>query len=177
MENASKAILIAGGILIAVIIIGVLAYSFFSTSGYFREEQIAEKAEQLTAFNQQFESYHRKLLRGADVISILNKVIDHNKKYEDEANSEMKAEFEMKEAAVYQKDSNGKNQKVNTVSFEVGRIYNQNAINEIKQSKEAFDDFKRRIFDCTEIKYNKQTGRVNYIKFVERKLDNYGDDY
>lgn len=177
MENASKAILIAGGILMAVIIMSVLVYSFGSMNGYFNEEQIGEKAEQLTAFNQQYESYHRKLLRGADVVSILNKVVDHNKKYVDVANYEIKAEFQMKESAVYQKDDGGKNQKLDKVIFKVGQVYDQNTISEIKQSKEAFDDFKRRIFDCTEIKYNQQTGRVNYIKFVERKLDNYAEDY
>lgn len=166
MENASKALLIAGGILIAVILIAILVYSFGSMNGYFNEEQIQEKAEQLTAFNQQFESYHRNLLRGSDVVSVLNKVIDHNKKYEDVENYEMKAEFEMKEPVVY-----------GSVNLKVGQVYNQNTINEIKQTKDAFDDFKRRIFDCTEIKYNQKTGRVNYIKFVERKVDNYENDY
>ncbi|MCI8482663.1 MAG: hypothetical protein HFJ27_06470 [Clostridia bacterium] len=110
MENAAKALLIAGGILIAVLLIGLLVYSFGSMNGYFEEQQQTEKTEQLTAFNQQFESYNRKLLRGTDVVSILNKVLDNNKKYEYEDNYTIIAEFEMKEAVTYKKSNNTRKQ-------------------------------------------------------------------
>ena len=78
MENASKALLMAGGILIAVLIIGVLIYSFGTMSGYFSAEQDIEAAQQLKIFNDQYESYNRKLLRGTDVISVMNKAININ---------------------------------------------------------------------------------------------------
>ena len=113
------------------------------------------------------------------MISVVNKVLDNNKKYEKtEPNYMMTVEFEMKEGFVYKKDNaTGKNEKVDNVTFKVGQTYNQNSINEIKQSTDAFNDFKRRIFDCVEVKYHKTTGRVNYMKFIERKMNNYEIDY
>ncbi len=179
MENASKALLIAGGILIALLIIGLLVYSFGSMSGYFASEEAKEEAEQLEAFNKQYEAYHKKLLRGTEVISVVNKVLDNNKKYENtEPNYMMTVEFEMKEGFVYKKDNTtGTNKKVDNVTFKVGQTYNQNSLIEIKQSTDAFNDFKRRVFDCVDVKYHKTTGRVNYMKFVERKMNNYEIDY
>lgn len=175
MENASKALLMAGGILIAVLIIGLLVYSFGSMGGYFDTENAKEEAEQLKIFNDQYEVYNRKLLRGVDVISVINKVLDNNQRYGpdeyDEPNYLMKVEFKMIEGFVYKKDATGKNQKVEDVTFKVNELYNQESIEEIKQSTEAFNDFKRRVFDCKEIRYNKETGRVNYLRFEERKID------
>ncbi len=179
MENASKALLMAGGILIALLIIALLVYSFGSMNSYFTEDEKEQEAEQLEVFNKQYEAYHKKLLRGTEVISVVNKVLDNNKKYEKtEPNYMMTVEFEMKEGFVYKKDNaTGKNEKVDNVTFKVGQTYNQNSINEIKQSTDAFNDFKRRIFDCVEVKYHKTTGRVNYMKFIERKMNNYEIDY
>lgn len=159
MENASKALLMAGGVLIAVLIIALLVYSFGSMSGYFKEEREVEKTEQLTAFNNQFESYNRKLLRGTDVVSVINKVLDNNKRYEDEEEYKMSMEFEMVEAT--------------DAFFKVGERYNENSFGKIKNNSEAFTDFKRRVFDCIDVQYNKTTGRVNYMRFKERKLNNY----
>lgn len=171
MENASKALTIAGGILIAILIIAALMTMFGSSSGMFRAEQDKKEIEQVVAFNNQYESYNKKLLRGTDVISVINKVIDNNKKYGvngyNEPNYIMNVEFEMKEALVYTTDGIS-----NDSSFKVGQKYDINSFSTIKSNQELFTDFKRRIFDCVSVKYNNTTGRVNYMLFVERKLTN-----
>lgn len=170
MENASKALLMAGAVLIALLIIAVLLYTFGNMSEYFNTEDNLEKTEQLTAFNKQYEAYNRKLLRGTDVISVINKAIDNNKKYGSSGSNELdflvNIEFEMKESLVYTKEGTSSN-----VSFKVGQKYNIASFSSIKQNKEAFDDFKRRIFDCQQVDYHKTTGRVNYIYFIERKME------
>ena len=173
MENASKALIMAGGILIAVLLIGVLMYSFSTTNEFYSTEQQTEEAQQLAAFNNQFEAYNRKLLRGTDVVSVINKAIDNNTKYGvygyNEPNYLMNVEFEMKEAIVYTKAGTaGRN-------FKVGERYNISSFNSIKNNEDAFTDFKRRIFDCESVGYNTTTGRVNYMLFVERKMTN--DEY
>lgn len=81
MENASKALIIAGGILISILILSVLVYSFGNISQYFSSEEKVQQTEQLTTFNNQYESYNKKLLRGTDVISVINKAKDNNTKY------------------------------------------------------------------------------------------------
>lgn len=160
MENASKALVMAGGILIALLIIGLLVYSFGTISGYFSSEQDVEAAEQLKVFNDQYESYNRKLLRGTDVISVMNKVLDNNDKYGingyDEPDYIMKAEFILSEEIG---------------GLQVGKTYNVETIQTIRNDEESFTEFKRKVFDCIRLQYNKTTGRVNYMLFEERQID------
>ncbi len=171
MENASKALLIAGEILIAILLLGVLVYGYNNLSYFMEDKQTDTQRQQLTAFNKQYESYNRKLLRGVDVISVMNKAISNNTKYEGESYYNIDVTFEMAEACVYYKDSKNGIQKREGV-FEVGTIYKMEEFSsKIPAGSEAFTDFKRRVFDCTEIKYNSTSGRVNYMHFKERKLE------
>ena len=80
MENASKALVIAGGILLAMLTISLLflLLSNINSSKMTEEEKLA--AKQLQEFNQQWEAYNKKVLYGTDVISVVNKAIDNNSK-------------------------------------------------------------------------------------------------
>ncbi len=165
MENASKALMIAGGVLIAVIIITLLVYMFSSMSNIFKSEDEIKKVEEIEAYNKEYESYNKKLLRGADIISLLNKAISNNKKYDNLDEYRMQIEFIMKEEIIYTKTG-----KSNTGKFEVGKTYNIESFENIRNNREAFNDFKRRVFDCTGTEYNK-LGRICKMKFTERKVD------
>lgn len=81
MENASKALLIAGGVLIALIIITMFIMMFSRISNINKEQEEQTKIEQLNAFNMAFEAYGKKVMYGADVITLINKVAENNKKY------------------------------------------------------------------------------------------------
>ena len=63
MENASKALLIAGGVLIAML-------NIVNSNQKTREKALA--TEQLAEFNQKYESYNKKALRGTDIITLKN---------------------------------------------------------------------------------------------------------
>lgn len=169
MENASKALIMAGEILIGILVISLLVYGYTNIRSLNKEEQGGIKAEQLAAFNKEYESYNRKLIRGVDVISVINKVIDNNQKYEYDDYT-INIQFKMAEAMVFKKD--GKTSS--TVTFDTNKIYNINDFNTIKNNEDAFTDFKRRIFDCKEIRYNKDNGRINYMRFEERKMTENG---
>ena len=81
MENASKALLMAGGILIALLIIGALLLMFNQIGDYEKGQQSNEKTSQLAQFNSDFERYtDDNGINGTDIISLINKVIDYNKK-------------------------------------------------------------------------------------------------
>lgn len=81
MENASKALLMAGGILIALLIIGALVLMFNQIGDYEKGQQSNEKNSQLAQFNLDFERYmDDKGITGADIISLINKVNDYNNK-------------------------------------------------------------------------------------------------
>ena len=80
MENASKALLMAGGILIALLVIGELLLMFNQLSEYQSSSSELVETEQLAKFNEQFTQYERDDLLGTELISLANKVVDYNKK-------------------------------------------------------------------------------------------------
>ena len=80
MENASTALLIAASVLIALLIIGALTLMFNNLTRYQNVGTDNEKEAQVVEFNNQFETYNRKNVRGSDIYSIFNRVIDYNKR-------------------------------------------------------------------------------------------------
>jgi hypothetical protein len=82
MENASKALLMAAGVLIGMMVLSLMVYlfiSFGSTSQEIREEQ-AQK--QLNQFNTQFTSYVGKNNTIYDVVTAANLATKNNIYYE-----------------------------------------------------------------------------------------------
>lgn len=81
MENASKALIMAGGILIAILVIGALMLMFNQIGNYEKAQTSNVKNSQLAQFNMDFERYtDDNGITGADIISIINKVTDYNRK-------------------------------------------------------------------------------------------------
>ena len=84
MENAAKALLIAAGVLIGLILISMMVISHREISSYYEEKEQAEISEQVHKFNMQFAPYDRENVRGTDLISLVNKIIDYNQLQEDD---------------------------------------------------------------------------------------------
>ena len=81
MENASKALIMAGGILIAILVIGALMLMFNQIGSYEKAQTSNVKNSQLAQFNMDFERYtDDNGITGADLVSLANKIIDYNKK-------------------------------------------------------------------------------------------------
>ena len=81
MENATKALLIAGGVLIAIIILSMLLMMYNKISEIKNAQEEEKETQQLVAFNSQFEAYNKKLMYGTDVKTLINKVLENNEKY------------------------------------------------------------------------------------------------
>ncbi len=87
MENASKALVIAGGILIALMILSILVYVFISISDFEGAQDRNTLTKQLDEFNKSYEAYNKSRMYGVDVISVVNKATENNEKYpEDKVN-------------------------------------------------------------------------------------------
>lgn len=80
MENASKALIMAGEILIGLLVLGALLLMFNELSAYRRSETEVTSDEQLAKFNSQFTQYLRNDLKGVDLISLVNRVVDYNRR-------------------------------------------------------------------------------------------------
>lgn len=78
MENASKALLMAGGVLIAILILTLIIYMGTTIRGLAKSQDNKALAEQTAEFNAQYEAYNKTVMYGTDVITVVNKAIDYN---------------------------------------------------------------------------------------------------
>ena len=78
MENISKALLIAAGMLILIMILSLLVIGYQQISAYYSRQHDATMVEQTIEFNKRFENYNRNDVRGNELISLMNRVIDYN---------------------------------------------------------------------------------------------------
>ncbi len=79
MENVSKALMMAGGLLISIMVISLIVILWGRLSSYFTENSKTTTVEQDAEFNAQFENYNKKSIRGNELISVMNKIIDYNR--------------------------------------------------------------------------------------------------
>ena len=100
MENASKALIMAGSVLVSVLIIGLLVTMFNNLSNTKSTEQEAAETESITQFNARYEAYNRKMLYGTDIISLANLVKD-DEKYNADGYSGIKVQITIKKMTNY----------------------------------------------------------------------------
>ncbi len=77
MENASKAIILAGGILVGVIILSLLVLVFRPMGDIYTQEGESLSAEQLEKYNRQFNTFDKSLY-GSEILSLKNLLEDYN---------------------------------------------------------------------------------------------------
>ena len=71
MENASKALLMAAEVLMAILVLTLFIFMINNLTGYFLEDTAAKKEEQLVKFNSAYSSYNRDDVRGTEILSLL----------------------------------------------------------------------------------------------------------
>ena len=82
MENASKALIIAGAILISILIISLGVIIYQQAAGVINNNAMSEV--EVTQFNEPFLSYTGSNVRGANVNALLNKIQSNNSTYADD---------------------------------------------------------------------------------------------
>lgn len=78
MENASKALIIAGSVLLAMLIIGTLIFMFTNLSNLKQIEADSSTVQKLEEYNRQIELYNKANLYGSEVLSLANLIEDYN---------------------------------------------------------------------------------------------------
>jgi len=128
MENAVKALLIASGVLVGILIISLAVLGHRRISDYYSAKEEAIQFEQLTAFNKQYTPYHRNNVRGSDLLSLINKITDFNKlKDEEEIKISIYIPNNTETQMIYYNYSRNKDTKL----ILLGTTYTQNTINTI----------------------------------------------
>ncbi len=84
MENASKALLIAGAILICILLIGVGMLVFNSTQGLTDEATRQGESQAIEAFNSQFTTFEKDKQSGSNVKALMNKIKVNNSQLDED---------------------------------------------------------------------------------------------
>lgn len=92
MENAVKALEMAAGVLLALIILGALVFAYQNLSEEKQIQADVEAEKQATDFNSQYEEYNKNGLYGNELLSLANKMVNYNIK---EAEAKGYAEINM----------------------------------------------------------------------------------
>ena len=197
MENASKALMIAGGVLLAVLILSVLIYVYSHIQSVERSKAEVLKAEELSKFNREFESYNKNSMYGTDIISVINKAILYNDKYGNMININLITLTNFQTTVIeWITNDKGKNeQKSNytTTVLEENQNFDLNSSvlksfissDDKKKTEYSYDsngnrittetvpaiyEFKKAKFQCTEVKYDSNSGRVSSMSFKQVQI-------
>ena len=87
MENASKALIIAGAILLAILIISLGIMIYRQASGVVDSNAMDEVA--VSSFNQKFQQYEGENIRGTNVNALINTVIQNNLTYKGDSSKQV----------------------------------------------------------------------------------------
>ena len=80
MENASKALLMAGGMLLAILLVTLLVYAWGMFSEYQNAKADLAEIEDTAKFNEQLSQYDRDDVDGYTLLSLINRIIDYNER-------------------------------------------------------------------------------------------------
>lgn len=168
MENASRALVIAGGVLLSLIIIGVVMFAYRGITSLQKEKDISLSNEQVSKINEQIEKYTKKsVIYGSEVLSICNAIEDYSRKY---------PESEGKITAIIKIKADGKND----VELFFKDEYNDEQYNSTQRLKGDYDSAIETRDDKGKISMS--NGKTieelyNFLKTDSQKLDSYYDLY
>ena len=81
MDNASKALILAGGFLIGVLVISISVYILNTYRQFYSENMMTLNSYQVSAFNSYFTKY-KDTISGVDAFNILSRVSEINSDFE-----------------------------------------------------------------------------------------------
>ena len=117
MENASKALIIAGGVLISIIVISAFVLGMGAVADFQESRSNAEVEQQTLEFNNLYESYNRKNIRENDIISLMNRVVDYNTRKPADGYTEMQVSFTISDDIRERLTFDGTNRLVTTGTY------------------------------------------------------------
>ena len=119
MENASKALIIAGAILISILIISLGVIIYQQAAGVVNNNSMSEL--EVTQFNEPFESYVGKNVRGANVNALISKVTASNSTYQGDDSKMVTITGDVKVTPKKTTDADGA--KYTVVKAQTGKTY------------------------------------------------------
>ena len=180
MENASKALMMAGGVLIAVMVISFIVFILRKGGAMSAEYDTHMSDQELARFNGQFEIYDKDDNTIFDVITVANLAYDINKKANWDEQAGVKVVLTIPTGSSYagsyymlttKKNNNvlsrscfWKSEELNNNS--VQNMYENGFIAE-NSEQDGTDKYIYK-FECTNMGYNSITGKVDNVEFKRK---------
>ncbi len=189
MENASKALIIAGSVLIAMLVLSILVWGWNRVSKYYQAEENVESVQQLYQKNKELESYNKQIIRGYELRSLYNLMSDMNERYSEEKGFKpITAKIQLNkngDIIGYIKDVDYKFESDTVKENKTKYLWNTKSdlktfMNEFffrtGREKDFLKIFNESYFKCDKVIYNGElsdeagngTGRVQSFEFSER---------
>lgn len=226
MENASKALIIAGSVLMAVLVIGALMIMYNQIADIEQTKTDNDELSKMEDYSKKFEEYNGTIY-GSELFSLANLQDDYTKRYKQEdgytkiminveinksisgssyfqagnndinkiftdknkiekdiTNFENKNKFKGKTVKYYSQLTIRKIADIYGVGFSSDDLESDveekirqsggeakkvlEAIDEYKNIKSIYTEFKNKRFKCTNISYNQYNGRIESMNFKEK---------
>ena len=113
MENASKALIIAGAILLAILIISLGIMIYNQASGVVDSNAMDEV--EVTSFNEKFRQYEGQNIRGANIKALINSIAQNNLSNQGDESKQVEL--------VFDRTSKGKITSSNGITVQTGKSY------------------------------------------------------
>lgn len=187
MENASKALIMAGSVLLALIVIGAFMLMLTNLNDYQEKNDTTLQQQQIVEFNNQFSTYDRTGLRGTDMLSLMNRIIDYNsrKTTEDIGFQKMKITIKGLDSNILQSlryETSGNNllikkntytqdnlSEIVTKPQELERKYQKKYITQLVSNISKFMD----IYNSS-LSINQKIQEINEKKWLPKSVTTYG---
>lgn len=169
MENATKALIIAASMLIAIMVISIGVYLFATMSGYTTSAQKKIIDDRVVAFNNKFLIYDGKEdLTVHDIITVANYARQSNENYGLSENS--RSDTNSYYVSVIWEKVNIETQQIKNESAEtfLNKLLSENIKEDIESEEPK--EYTPKKYRC-EVKLNPNTARVYQVKFTETKKD------
>lgn len=157
MENASKALIMAAGVLIGILIISLAVYLFIDFGANSKEIHAQIEEQQLSEYNAQYTIYDgRSDIKIYDIITLANLAKQNNSNYEEYTNYEFVYRVQV---TLKTNDGTISNFENTTDAVKQNQIEKYNAVG---SDGEILHHFK-----CNGITYHSDGGRVATIEFKQ----------
>lgn len=152
MENASKAMIMAGGVLIGILILSLAVYLFADFATTSAEINKQNEQSQITQFNSKFTSYEGKSgITIYDVITVAGYAYENNKYYENSESDKIIVILNRNHIQNYTEE-----QKNNLIKSEQANINSGN--------------LSLPTYTCRIINFN-ENGKVRTIEFIKNLIE------
>lgn len=176
MENASKALIMAGSVLISMLVIGLLGLMFSQLSDVKQTESDIEAIEKLNDYSLRFEKYNRTIY-GSELMSLANLQEDYKITQSDTVGYEnikikvvVKRKLEANDITYLkpmEQDIESIYNAKEKIEKDIERLSTNKTSEEYKILVSTYTEMKNKRFKCQYIEYGTTSGRINLMEFIE----------